>query len=41
MKAHGIRGDAATAVDWYRKASLAGDRQAYIRLKRLTEKSGG
>jgi hypothetical protein len=34
-RARGIRGDAAIAAGWYRKASAAGDRQGQIRLELL------
>lgn len=39
MHARGIRGNAAIAATWYRKASAAGDWQADLRLKRLMARS--
>ncbi len=39
--ARGIRGDAATAATWYRKAIAAGDHQAQIRLDHLTQRFPG
>jgi TPR repeat protein len=36
VRARGITGDAATAIAWYRKAAAAGDREAQVRLQRLS-----
>jgi type IV secretory pathway VirB10-like protein len=41
LRVRGVRGDAQTAAEWYRKAIAAGDRQAEIRLKRLLARTPG